>query len=124
MPPSRRAVSSGGEDGESGQPAGDAHRLSLTEGRAAEQITGVAQARRLPAAGHPGGRERGCQDQIANFGEIASVGHTFNRRTNLKTLERDDSPEQRDSWNRVWTFFEWHLRPYEEHPKPQATAAR
>ena len=27
----------------------------------------------------------------------ASVGHTFNRRTNLKTLERDDSPEQRDS---------------------------
>ena len=52
----------------------------------------------------------------------ASVGHTFNRRTNIKTLERDDSPEQRDSWNRVWTFFEWHLRPYEEHPK--ITAAR
>ena len=44
----------------------------------------------------------------------ASVGHTFNRRTNMKTLERDDSPEQRDSWNRVWTFFEWHLRPYQE----------
>jgi dipeptidyl aminopeptidase/acylaminoacyl peptidase len=46
-----------------------------------------------------------------------SVGHTFNRRTNLKTLERDDSPEQRDSWNRVWTFFEWHLRPYDERPR-------
>jgi dipeptidyl aminopeptidase/acylaminoacyl peptidase len=43
----------------------------------------------------------------------ASGGHTFNRRTNMKTLERDDSPEQRDSWNRTWTFFEWHLRPYE-----------
>ena len=42
-----------------------------------------------------------------------SGGHTFNRRTNLQTLERDDSPEQRDSWNRTWTFFEWHLRPYE-----------
>jgi dipeptidyl aminopeptidase/acylaminoacyl peptidase len=42
-----------------------------------------------------------------------SVGHTFNRRTNTQTLERDDSPEQRDSWNRVWTFFEWHLRPYQ-----------
>ena len=39
-----------------------------------------------------------------------SVGHTFNRRTNTKTLEREDSPEQRDSWNRTWTFFEWHLR--------------
>ncbi len=49
----------------------------------------------------------------------ASVGHTFNRRTNMKTLERDDSPEQRDSWNRVWTFFEWHLRPY--HPRPVTT---
>ena len=45
-----------------------------------------------------------------------SGGHTFNRRTNMKTLERDDSPEQRDSWNRVWTFFEWHLRPYQERP--------
>jgi dipeptidyl aminopeptidase/acylaminoacyl peptidase len=42
-----------------------------------------------------------------------SAGHTFNRRVNVKTLEKDDSPEQRDSWNRVWTFFEWHLRPYE-----------
>ena len=44
----------------------------------------------------------------------ASGGHTFNRRVNLKTLERDDSPDQRDSWNRTWTFFEWHLRPYED----------
>jgi dipeptidyl aminopeptidase/acylaminoacyl peptidase len=44
----------------------------------------------------------------------ASGGHTFNRRTNMRTLERDDSPEQRDSWNRVWTFFEWHLRPYQQ----------
>jgi dipeptidyl aminopeptidase/acylaminoacyl peptidase len=42
----------------------------------------------------------------------AGGGHTFNRRTNMTTLERDDTPEQRDSWNRVWTFFEWHLRPY------------
>ena len=48
----------------------------------------------------------------------ASGGHTFNRRTNDKTLERNDSPEQRDSWNRVWTFFEWHLRPYEDRSKP------
>jgi dienelactone hydrolase len=44
----------------------------------------------------------------------ASGGHTFNRRTNTETLERNDSPEQRDSWNRTWTFFEWHLRPYED----------
>jgi dipeptidyl aminopeptidase/acylaminoacyl peptidase len=54
----------------------------------------------------------------------ASGGHTFNRRTDMRTLERDDSPEQRDSWNRVWTFFEWHLRPYEEHPGMTTASAR
>jgi len=43
----------------------------------------------------------------------AGGGHTFNRRTDLKTLQRMDTPEQRDSWNRTWAFFEWHLRPYE-----------
>ncbi len=46
-----------------------------------------------------------------------SVGHTFNRRTNMQTLERDDSPEQRDSWNRTWTFFDWNLRPYEDRSR-------
>jgi dipeptidyl aminopeptidase/acylaminoacyl peptidase len=46
----------------------------------------------------------------------ASGGHTFNRRVNSTTLEREDSPDQRDSWNRTWTFFEWWLRPYEERP--------
>ena len=35
-----------------------------------------------------------------------SVGHTFSRRVNRQTLERDESPEQIDSWNRVWAFFE------------------
>jgi dipeptidyl aminopeptidase/acylaminoacyl peptidase len=48
----------------------------------------------------------------------ASGGHTFNRRVNPSTLEREDSPDQRDSWNRTWTFFEWHLRPYEDRSKP------
>lgn len=48
----------------------------------------------------------------------ASGGHTFSRRVNRETLERDDSPEQRDSWNRTWTFFEWWLRPYEDPSKP------
>lgn len=41
----------------------------------------------------------------------ASGGHTFNRRTNPQTLERDDSPDQIDSWNRTWVFFEKHLKP-------------
>jgi dipeptidyl aminopeptidase/acylaminoacyl peptidase len=38
-------------------------------------------------------------------------GHTFSRRVNKAGTERDDSPEQIDSWNRTWTFFEWNLRP-------------
>jgi dipeptidyl aminopeptidase/acylaminoacyl peptidase len=54
----------------------------------------------------------------------ASGGHTFNRRVNPKTLERDDSPDQRDSWNRTWTFFEWHLRPYEDRSKPATNNGR
>lgn len=38
-------------------------------------------------------------------------GHTFNRRVTPDNMARDDSPEQIDSWNRTWTFFEWNLRP-------------
>jgi dipeptidyl aminopeptidase/acylaminoacyl peptidase len=47
-----------------------------------------------------------------------SVGHAFSRRVDQQTLERLDSPEQRDSWNRTWTFLEEHLRPYEDRSKP------
>lgn len=48
----------------------------------------------------------------------SSVGHAFSRRVDPVTLERVDSPAQIDSWNRSWTFFEWNLRPYEDHSKP------
>lgn len=54
----------------------------------------------------------------------ASGGHTFNRRVNRDTLARDDSPEQIDSWNRVWVFFEGHLRPYHDPSKPASAAPR
>jgi dipeptidyl aminopeptidase/acylaminoacyl peptidase len=47
----------------------------------------------------------------------AGGGHTFSRRVNRETLEREDSPEQIDSWNRTWTFFEWTLRPYWDRSK-------
>jgi dipeptidyl aminopeptidase/acylaminoacyl peptidase len=53
-----------------------------------------------------------------------SVGHTFNRRVNAETLERNDSPEQIDSWNRVWTFFDGYLRPYWDASKPTSSAGR
>jgi dipeptidyl aminopeptidase/acylaminoacyl peptidase len=47
-----------------------------------------------------------------------SVGHAFSRRVDPVTLERVDSPAQRDSWNRTWVFFEWILRPYEDRSQP------
>ena len=44
-------------------------------------------------------------------------GHRFNRRVDRENgYRRVDSPHQRDSWNRIWTFLEWHLRPYRTTP--------
>ncbi len=48
----------------------------------------------------------------------AGGGHTFSRRVDPKTLQRQDTPEQIDSWNRTWVFFDWSLRPYEDRSKP------
>jgi dipeptidyl aminopeptidase/acylaminoacyl peptidase len=36
-------------------------------------------------------------------------GHTFDRRVNPLTLEPLNTPEQRDAWQRIWSFFETHL---------------
>jgi dipeptidyl aminopeptidase/acylaminoacyl peptidase len=47
----------------------------------------------------------------------AGGGHTFSRRVDPKTLERQDTAEQVDSWNRTWAFFEWNLRPAEDRSK-------
>lgn len=33
--------------------------------------------------------------------------------SDLKNFEPTNTPEQRDSWNRVWTFLDWNLRPYQ-----------
>ena len=54
----------------------------------------------------------------------ASVGHAFSRRVDPNTLERVDSPEQIDSWNRTWVFFEWILRPYLDKSKPTTTSSQ
>jgi dipeptidyl aminopeptidase/acylaminoacyl peptidase len=49
-----------------------------------------------------------------------SGGHSFSRRVDPKTLQRVDSPEQIDSWNRTWTFFDCYLRPYQDNSKAPA----
>jgi acetyl esterase/lipase len=53
-----------------------------------------------------------------------SVGHSFSRRVDRETLERDDSPEQIDSWNRTWAFLDFHLRPYQTEPGGHRGTAR
>ena len=39
-------------------------------------------------------------------------GHTFDRRVDPKTWQPENTREQRDSWNRVWTFLDWNLDPF------------
>jgi dipeptidyl aminopeptidase/acylaminoacyl peptidase len=37
-------------------------------------------------------------------------GHTFDRRVAPLRWQPENTPEQRDSWSRVWSFFESHLQ--------------
>ena len=41
-------------------------------------------------------------------------GHTFDRRVDRKTWQPENTREQRDSWNRVWTFLDWNLDPFHD----------
>ena len=41
-------------------------------------------------------------------------GHTFDRRVDPKTWTPENTREQRDSWNRVWTFLDWNLDPFHD----------
>ncbi len=50
-------------------------------------------------------------------------GHMFNRRVDrARGYVRADSRAQRDSWNRIWTFLEWHLEPYRTKPSLDGAA--
>jgi dipeptidyl aminopeptidase/acylaminoacyl peptidase len=51
-------------------------------------------------------------------------GHSFSRQVDRETLERIDSPEQIDVWNRTWAFFDWYLRPYQTEPMPMTHRVR
>ncbi len=44
-------------------------------------------------------------------------GHTFDRRVDPKTWQPENTREQRDSWNRVWTFLDWNLDPFHDSMK-------
>jgi dipeptidyl aminopeptidase/acylaminoacyl peptidase len=47
-------------------------------------------------------------------------GHLFDRQVNAQTLQPENTREQRDSWNRVWTFLDWNLDPF--HGAPSASS--
>jgi dipeptidyl aminopeptidase/acylaminoacyl peptidase len=53
----------------------------------------------------------------------AGGGHTFSRRVDEATLLRQDTPQQVDSWNRTWTFFEWNLHPDLDKSRPSGGPA-
>ena len=43
---------------------------------------------------------------------------TFDRRVDPKTWQPENTREQRDSWNRVWTFLDWNLDPFHAELRP------
>ncbi len=40
-------------------------------------------------------------------------GHSFERLVNPEKTEPQNTPPQRDGWNRIWAFLETNLKPYE-----------
>ena len=50
-------------------------------------------------------------------------GHGFDRRVNPRTWQPVNTPEQRDSWNRVWTFLDTSLQ-RRPASAPRTTASR
>jgi dipeptidyl aminopeptidase/acylaminoacyl peptidase len=55
-------------------------------------------------------RERKSHLASIKVYESPSGGHLFDRRVDSRTWQPEDTPDQRDSWSRVWAFFETHLK--------------
>jgi len=51
-------------------------------------------------------------------------GHTFDRRVDSKTWQPENTREQRDSWNRVWTFLDWNLDPFHDAGTSAVSSSR
>ncbi|HET9777574.1 MAG TPA: alpha/beta fold hydrolase [Gemmatimonadaceae bacterium] len=62
------------------------------------------------------GGKNGKDPKVDGQGALGGCGHTFSERVVLdpnspRYMERDDSPEQIDAWNRIWAFFARNLHP-------------
>lgn len=52
-------------------------------------------------------------------------GHMFDRRVDARTWQPENAPDQRDSWNRVWTFLDRNLGPvHDSGGRPTPSRAR
>lgn len=51
-------------------------------------------------------------------------GHTFDRRVDPSSWLPENTPAQRDSWDRVWAFFDRHLEPFRAASPAAAPAPR
>ena len=38
-------------------------------------------------------------------------GHLFDRRVNPTTRQAENTPDMRDAWTRIWSFFDGQLEP-------------
>jgi dipeptidyl aminopeptidase/acylaminoacyl peptidase len=50
-------------------------------------------------------------------------GHVFDRRVDPRTWRPQNTPDQRDSWSRVWAFLGSHLKAIDAATSPPAVAA-
>jgi dipeptidyl aminopeptidase/acylaminoacyl peptidase len=81
--------------------------------RARKPLTTETKIYENPLGGHL--FDRMCPATLPGAGRGAGAGGTAAARPDPASLDSylpTNTPEQRDSWNRVWTFLDWNLQPY------------
>jgi len=81
--------------------------------RARKPMTTETKIYENPVGGHL--FDRMCPATLPGAGRGAGAGTTPPARPDPASLDSyipTNTPEQRDSWNRVWTFLDWNLQPY------------
>ena len=81
--------------------------------RARKPMTTETKIYENPVGGHL--FDRMCPATLPGAGRGAGAGTAPPARPDPASLDSyipTNTPEQRDSWNRVWTFLDWNLQPY------------
>ena len=102
-----------GQGGGQQQPPGHHRQEAETEAADLVDQQHPADTEALPLAGddRPG-------DAVAGAGDDPALGEGGGQvdRTKLESWTPTMTREQRDSWNRVWTFLDWNLDPFQGAP--------